>query len=356
MQLSVTCHRTNHSESRRKKWNRGARIRAWDVAMSEASGSALVDRSIRRRWLTSAAIVVLLHAGLAIGVLTWRSMRAAPPIEINLTPPPPASGQNVAQAPSPTAQQGGANPDVAAAGKGAGLNEAESGMTASQVPSSPEGDAAASGAGSGTASADASPEINPPITPPTTLGGSTLSSPMAGMPLDTSITVQPPLRRNGAIGPLASREAGQLGHLPMSQFRPATPFGVPDIPRNGAHGAHVQDRARAAISRSMRSVEVPKTSIGSSATAIASRGDVTGLNAGISRNALGITSNFRPRIPRAGAGDYRIGITTIASRAVPMAPVINGRGFARSAIGPAMIGGPARASGILSGNDFHLRH
>jgi hypothetical protein len=319
------------------------------MAMSEGSGPALVDRSIRRRWLTSAAIVVLLHAGLAVGVLTWRSMRATPPIEINLTPPPQASGQNLAQALPPAVQQNGTNPDVAAAGQGVGSNTAEPGMTAPQMPSSPEGAAAESGGGDGTASADASPEINSHVP----------SSPMASMPLDTSITVQPPVHGNGAMGPLASRETGQLGRLPVSQFRPGKPFGVPDVPRNGTagfHGAHVQDRARAAITRSMRSVEAPRTSIGSSATMVASRGDVTGPNAGISRNAIGITANFRPRIPRVNAGSNRIGVTAVASRAMPTAPVINGRGFARSVIGPAMIGGPARASGVLSGNDFRLKH
>ena len=118
--------------------------------MSEGSGPALVDRSIRRRWLTSAAIVVLLHAGLAVGVLTWRSMRATPPIEINLTPPPPASRQSVAQVPLPAVQQNGANPDVAAAGQSAGSSAAEPGMTAPPLPSSPEGTAAETGASGGT--------------------------------------------------------------------------------------------------------------------------------------------------------------------------------------------------------------
>jgi len=187
---------------------------------------------------------------------------------------------------------------------------------------------------------------------------------MANMPLDTSITVQPPVRGNGAIGPLASRETGPLDHLPMSEFRSAKPFGVPDIPRNGGHGAngaHVQDRARAAIARSMMArsmgrTETPRNAIGNSATVVASRGDAAGLSAGVTRNAIGVTANFRPRIPRADAGGNKIGITAAAGRAMPTAPVINGRGFARPAIGPAMIGGPARASGALSGNDFHLRH
>ena len=313
--------------------------------MSECSGPALVDRS-SRRWLTSAAIVVLLHAGLAVGVLTWRSMRAAPPIEIDLTPSPLASGQNVAPALPRAAQQSEANRDVVATGQDAGSNRAEPGMTAPQLQTSSPGGAEADRAG-GTMGA-----VAPPVPNGLASGGPRPSSPMANMPLDSSITVQPTVRRNGAIGPLASRETGPLDRTPMSEFRPAKPFGVPDIPRNAARGARVQDRARAAVARSMGRIGTTKNSIGGAAAVVASRGEATGLNAGITRNAIGVTTNFRPRISRANAGDNRIGFTAVVGHAMPTAPVINGHGFARSTIGPAMIGGPARASGILSGNDF----
>jgi len=370
--------------------------------MSESSGAVLADHSTRRRWLISAAIVVLFHAGLAAGVLTWRNMRAAPPVEIDLTPLPSARGQNEAQAAPPAEQTSpapnktdtasaaagnqAAPPDalppqsmpseitssaeqtvhqgVAEAGPGTRPTETMPGMTAPQLPPSPQG-----GEAGGTGSAP--PAINPrigsaPVTAPApgglAAGSPRPSSPMANMPLDISITVQPPVRGNGAIGPLASRETGPLDHMPMSEFRPARPSGVPDVPRNGAqgahgaNGAHVQDRARTAMARSIGRTETPKNAIGSSATALASRGDATGPNAGGARNAIGITANFRPRIPRAEVGGNKIGVTAIAVRATPTAPVINGHGFARPAIGPAMIGGPARASGGLSGTDFHLRH
>jgi hypothetical protein len=362
--------------------------------MSESSGLALADRSTRRRWLISAAIVVLFHAGLAAGVLTWRNMRAAPPVEIDLTPLPSAPGQNEAQAaaaaeqtsPAPnqtnTASAAAGNQaapsdsrpqpaplniappaersaleNAAEAGQSAGPIEAAPGKTVTQLPSSPQDTEASASASGGLAAGSPRP-----------------SSPMANMPLDTSVTVPPPVRGNGAIGPLASRETGPLGRMPMSEFRSARPFGVPDIPRNGAqgargaqgaqgahgahgaNGAHVQDRARAALARSIGRTETSKNAIGSAATVLASRGDTTGPNAGSTRNAIGITANFRPRIPRAEVGGNKIGVTAIAGRAMPTAPVINGHGFARSAIGPAMIGGPARASGGLSGTDFHLRH
>jgi hypothetical protein len=247
---------------------------------------------------------------------------------------------------------------------------------------------------------------------------------MANMPLDTSITVQPPVHgnrsvgpfANGGIGPLASRETGAVDQRPTSEFRPAKPFGVPDIPRNSAlplapgggpaapgigpnHaaapgtafgtalGAHVQDRARAALARAMSRNETAKNAIGSavpsnaaagsamrtdrnfvnaaavngigsSGTVVASRGDATGPNAGVTRNAVGITANFRPRLPRVDAGQNKIGVTA-TTHAMPTAPIINGRDLvARSGLGPGMIGGPARRSsaGTLSGSDFHLRH
>jgi len=368
--------------------------------MSESSGSAFADRGIRRRWLISAAVVVLLHAGLAVGVLTWRNMRAAPPVEIDLTPLPSASGPNGAQAappaehalPAPSttdtaaaaADDQSAPPDslqpqsmpsevtspaeqsahqnVAEAGQGAGPGDAAPGVTAPQLSPLPQGAELDRAGGTGSAP----PAINPRLGSATVVaaGGlpaGTPSSPMANMPLDTSITVQPPVRGHGAIGPLASRETGPLDRMPASEFRSARPFGVPDVPRNGtqgahgANGAHVQDRARAALARSIGRTETSKNAIGSSATVLASHGDTTGLNDGVVRNAIGVTANFRPRIPRAHAGDGGIGITAVAGPAMPTAPVINGHGFGHSAIGPAMIGGPARARGGLSGNDFHLR-
>ena len=357
-----------------------------DGVMSESSGSGLADRGTRRRWLISAAIVVLLHAGVAVGVLTWRNMRVASPVEIDLTPSPAASGQNEAQATPPAAseqtQPAPHDTDIANAATGdqamapgsvpqsapqamppdiaspaepsaqqnaaepgnAGPTEAASGITAPELPSSPQG-----------------AEANAPAASGVTAGAPRPSSPMANMPLDTSITVQPPVRGNSAIGSLAGREP--LDRMPMSEFRSARPFGVPDVPRNGAQGvhgaqgAHVEDRAHAARARSMGRTETARNAIGSSATVIASRGDMTGPNAGGTRNALGITANFRPRIPRAGAGDAKAGVTAVAARAMPMAPVINGHDIARSTIGPATIGGPARSSaGMLSGSDFHLRH
>jgi hypothetical protein len=73
--------------------------------MSESSGSALMEGSNRRRWLISAAIVLLVHAGIAMGVLTWRHMVSVPPVLIDLTPAPSASEQNAARPAPPVAEQ-----------------------------------------------------------------------------------------------------------------------------------------------------------------------------------------------------------------------------------------------------------
>jgi hypothetical protein len=248
---------------------------------------------------------------------------------------------------------------------------------------------------------------------------------MANMPLDTSITVQPPLHGNagvapfgrgsfgnGEVGPLASRDIGSEGapfdQRPTSIFRPAKPFGVPDVPRNSllpngnpvlpnntlsvpgiglgnVSGAHVQDRARAASARlaarsqtaknsigsSVIGIAVPNSalrnglsngaaanSVGSSMTAIASRGNANvDSGDGATRNAIGVTANFRPRIPHGVIGDAKPGMVAVAGHDMPHAPIINGRDLARPLGGPGVIGGPARraGAGMLSGSDFHLR-
>jgi hypothetical protein len=97
---------------------------------------------------------------------------------------------------------------------------------------------------------------------------------------------------------------------------------------------------------------------GNSTTIIASRGDTGAPGAGdsVTRNAIGVTANFRPRIPRANAGEPQAGTLAATGHAMPTVPVINGRGVARPMAGPAMIGGPARNAGALNGSDFHLRH
>jgi hypothetical protein len=227
---------------------------------------------------------------------------------------------------------------------------------------------------------------------------------MANMPLDTSITVQPPVHGNsgvapfnhGEIGPLASREAGPPDQRPTSVFRPSTPYGVPNIPRNSlspnsnpsvpgiglknASGARVQDRARAAMARTIARTGPVKNAIGSTVpgdavangtmplgrppangaavsnatTTLASRGDANGLSSGVTRNAIGVTANFRPRIPRANA-ETQAGTLAATDHAMPAGPIINGHGLARPMTGPAMIGGPAHRGGMLSGSDFHLR-
>jgi hypothetical protein len=419
------------------------------MAMSESPGPAWMDSANGRRWLISAAVVLLLHAGVAVAVLTWLKMTSTGPVLINLSPEPSASEQNATQAapaseqtqpPAPEqnktastpAEQNATNsateatPEqprqeskeiprdeaVAKSEPSAGTAVAPRDMTAPELPSSPQGTEAPSGtegatiSGGGISRAPAEGGIgggavatNPagggvaspgPVASAPASRGLTPGSPMTKMPLDTSITVQPPVHGNsgvgpfakGEVGPLASREAGPPDQRPTSIFRPSKPFGVPDVPRNSLApngnlslpgvglknlpGARVQDRARAATAREMSGAAPIKNAIGAAAgtigtsTAIvASRGDTSapGVGDGVARNAIGVTANFRPRIPRANAGVPQPGTLAATSRAMPPVPSINGRGFARPTTGPAMIGGPARTgAGALNGSDFHLRH
>jgi hypothetical protein len=314
-----------------------------------------------------------------------------------------------AVSPQPT-EPAAPNGSAASAEPNTGPAEASAGTNAQPLPPGPPNTEAENGSG-GTAmnSAVSGPLASNPAPAGAAPPRASPNSPMASMPLDTSITVQPPLHGSagvgpfghGEVGPLASREGASEGapfdQRPTSIFRPGKPFGVPDVPRNsllpngnpGAGlqnlpGAHVQDRARAAMARAIRGSQTAKNSIGvsglaipntalrnggltngvvangiaNSMTTIASRGDAN-VNAGNgeTRNAIGITANFRPRIPRAAGGEAKTGVVAIAGHEMPTAPIINGRDLIRPLGGPGVIGGPARraGTGALNGSDFHLR-
>ncbi len=404
--------------------------------MSETSGSIFLEGSTtRRRWLVSAAIVLLVHACIAAAVLTWRHVSSAPPVLVDLTPSPSASEHAALTAPAkPTAAANTlSKPDAEMAAR----DETAARPAPADVPRSGAADENGSTAagdtmrgGEGISQAPEERDFNrqaaaypaerkstilaPAAGNPASHGfateGSTYHSPMASMPLDTSITVQPPVHGNGIgalnrgdVGLLASRERGPeavpFDERPTSIFRSAKPFGVPNVPRNillpngnaalrsnnpglpgvgrtNPPGAHVQDRARAAIARAMGRSESVRNAVGSAvssiavangalpgdsdlprgavygigrATTIASRGDV-----GVTRNAVGVTANFRPLIPRAGS--VKADAVAGAEYRVSTAPVISGHDLARPISGSAVIGGPARRSGVLSGSDFRVRH
>ena len=420
-----------------------------------------MEGSNRRRWLISAAIVLLLHACVAVAVLTWRHVTSAPPLFVDLTPSPSASEQSnlrpVPSGPGQTSPQKSAPEQKTESASTSVPTSSGSDQAQSALPAEPNrpqisalqqgtvaksssetvdgadrtaisgggisrGPESAGGTGRTAAANPAGPNVtipNPlasnPVPSDLASKGPARNSPMASMPLDTSITVEPPVRGNGIsplsrseVGPLASGESGleaaPFDQRPTSIFRPAKPLGVPDVARNSlspngnplvpgnnaglpgigwnnAPGAHVQDRARAAIARRMGYSEPVKNAIGGtisssaiagamgrdndrpygavygigrSTTTIASRGDINGLSSGVARNSVGVTTNFRPLIPRAGPA--KAGAATVAGHEMPTAPVINGHDPARSISGSAVIGGPARRSGILSGSDFGLRH
>jgi len=411
-----------------------------------------------RRWLISVAIVLLVHAGIAAGVLTWRHMASAPPVLIDLTPAPSASQQNARLPAPPVAEQAAAHqttpeqktesastsasasPSASASGadhgeavppseravpanetvaksvQGTGPAHVSPGANPPQLPPAPQGAEAGDSAAGGAVVAGGAPRAPAPI-------GPMPGSPMANMPLDTSITVQPPLHganaaagpfERGAVGPLANRGAGPeaqpFDRRPTSVFRPAKPFGVPDVPRNSLlpngnsvvpnsnpnllgmgprnpQGAQVQERVQAAMAAgAIGRGEPVKNAIGSTVTSnaipgsaqragsasgaaptgigastiVVSHGDADSLNSeyGLMRNAVGLTANFRPRIPSPGAGETTPGIVAVVGREMPTARIIDGHGLMRPIAGPAVIGGPARraGAGMLSGSDFHLRH
>ncbi len=400
--------------------------------MSETARSAFVEGNNRRRWLISAAVVVLLHAGIAAAVLIWRHESSVPPVLVDLTPSPSASEHAALTAPAkptaaintlskPDAEMTARDETVAKSGPAGAPQSgaaAENGSTAAggtmlsgggvlHAPEERDFGRQAVAHPAERNSTILAPAASNPASRGFATGDPTYHSPTASMPLDTSITVQPPVHRNGIdplnrrdVGLLASRESGSeavpFDERPSSIFRPAKPFGVPNVPRNAllptgnaalrslpgigrtnSPGAHVQDRARAAIARAMGHSESVKNAVGSAVSsiavangalpggsdlphgavygigratmAIASRGDV-----GVTRNAVGVTANFRPLIPRAGPD--RADAVAGAGYRMSTAPVISGHDLARPISGSAVIGGPARRSGVLSGSDFRVRH
>ena len=249
--------------------------------MSESSGSGLVDRGTRRRWLISAAIVVLLHAGLAVGVLTWRNMKLAPPVEIDLTRSSSDSGRNEAQAASQVLAAAPNKTDTASAGPpdqagqsnsvplqsmpsamilpaepsanqsavepgNADTAEAASGMTAPELPSSPQG-----------------AEANAPVSNGLTAGG---PRPPVQWPICRSTSVSPCSRRCVAIGQsgrwrVANRSARSHADERVSSGQPsACPISRAMARRvSWPSRRYVEDRAHAARARSMGRIEAART-------------------------------------------------------------------------------------------------
>ena len=402
------------------------------------------NRADLRRWIISATIVIALHGGLVMALVHWHKAIPTEPFVMDLAPWSGASGPELGAFQPEGIARSSASEQAESTSQPAGEKAAAQGGAASAPSEAPQARTASGGGalqaqpgngrGGGTATGPAPngsvannplannhpaniplPNISVPNIPVPNSAGP--NNPVAGSPpainplnntpIDTSITVQPPLHgRNGLTGFGAGEEKGrQLGIGQKGQiiFRPSRRPGELDHPRHftlpGATapgiagtripGAHVQDRARAAMARQINA-------IGNAATAIGGRG---GPHAGhnVATNAIGIAG---PGVGGKGGGDNGAGNVTInaiglavqvprgaaAAKGIdghgansPSVPAMNfaqrgansgalggpalsggtaldGRTMIRRGAASGVIGGPAgRASGVLSGTDFHPR-
>jgi hypothetical protein len=375
------------------------------------------NRTQLRRWAFSSALVVAAHGAIAVAVLTWRIVIvplnvAAPPdggpLFIDLAPPPPVSGSPAPPAVSkdfPAAQ-----PKIISAPSGEPFAPVAPGVN-ERSPLGGMAVQAAAGANAATAPQSLRPgETQQSATAitlssgggtiqtaePSNVLGHTTASPAAAVrtapapsltlrvnpgPLDTSITVVPPLHGSKPTGVMALPRFGALRYpadrdgrrnvgltngrsandhilgIRIPGARIATPYGVQ--PEDLAEGTKPAEMIRTAIGSpaavshgaAVHSPDGVRNAIGNPAA--------TGLGVGristpdrIATNAIGAT--IYVHIGRAGG--FKAAPVTRTSVAMGTA-VINGREMAHHSTRNAVIGGPARAAlpGALSGSSFRPR-
>jgi hypothetical protein len=334
------------------------------------SASATAKRTQLNRWAISFALALLLHAVAAVVVLLiWQQSKPFNrngPVFVELPPPtatPTASPGEAAPQPQPVEQPRVGELNGANRGPGGPPKRADD-IAEQKVPSAEEGRAE-----------------NPAVrTPPenaegenarTVSGGGAVSSgpsgsEIAGGPIDARIAP-----RFGPAGPRARKAPRALARKATTMGRTAKSMGAqaqghsrrlgasPSVAIN-AIGAHVQDRAAAAIARAQR-LETSKNAIGSGSVANLA-GSLSASAAGLAvTNAIGMTVHAHPTIPaatpRLTGGEQITGAAPLpfASRGPPAA-AINGTTMNRVTLNSGVIGGPAKNTvGVLNGTGFRMR-
>jgi hypothetical protein len=316
------------------------------------------DRASRRRWVISAAIVLLVHGGIAGAILTWREAirRAEPPgpVVIELSPAP------VAPAPQQTE-----------------LPPAPEQVTPNAVPEKPtekvEEKTGERAAARGEEKVEPKPiEELPRVTPPATVappasaegenksdtkaatGGGAPAAAQANRdvnPIDTRMAERPRLRFSRAAK--ANDWKKTIMGRPLKNFagRQQPPgLGVPGGKLRNAIGLP-QPNAAAGVARNAvgASAGVARNAVGAPMSAVraaaanaainhpsaigANHASVTGAN--VSRRATGPAASIVATIPNA---------------------TINGTSMTRPGVGAGVIGGPAKnVAGVLNGTGMNRR-
>ena len=374
-----------------------------------------------RRWSYSAMLVVVVHGAVAMAVLAWHLtsrpfdangssgvdtllIELAPPAarspEQNLPPPEARStaarerANDVAEAASAANRDSGAEPlGLQRSATAPGTSGPGADAPISPLPQESAGGAAGGGGPAAShASAAGAVEKNP-------------ADVSHGLrvdpgPLDTSITVTPPLHPHKSFGVFDRNRMILLRSLK----HPGKAESSRNNPLSQSPGARVQDRVNAAIEReklhqmqrARNGTAVPGTNSLGIRNAPAST-PLTGVhnavgagvgnnNAGkpesgvangtTTRNAVGMTIQVHPAPRGENIDEHREGIAGLKARegttglktavspgnngliaATSPPGILNGRGTARPGASLTVLGGaPKTVPGALSGSDFHPKH
>jgi hypothetical protein len=302
------------------------------------------NRNYPRRWAISAVLVLVVHAGIAAGLATWRVVTKQPepfgPVVIELAPAPavPASRQAVLP---PPPEQVIPNPlpdkpiekfeektEEKPAEKGGHKGEPI------QVEEQPR--MAAPGA----------PAAGGPSVKGGGVGGARPGAGSSGIesnPIDTRIAEPDPRARKAfklkeRKRPIIARSAN-----PGARQQPHNPGGAPDIVRN-AIGIHPNAPG-----------VTTKTATGGAATNAVGSPLPNAVAGGPTRNAIGATALNNPGVVGANIGHQGTGLVTSAGTAAPPAG-INGTRMIRPGSGANAIGGATKNSaGTINGTGVQSR-
>lgn len=337
---------------------------------------ATEERVQLQRLGVSLAVALALHGAIAVALLNWGrtifAVNSAAPLAINIdlaplvgvpasspierAPTPPASERVITNVPAPGLEPAPA-PSVPIAPP----------LPTPAAPGDENAAAAASrSASGGGGSSRAAPEPG--------RGGANAVEPGApagtlmNTPLDTSITVMPDLYSKKGDGGFGQKSKQGVFFRPLRHpgllGQPERPGHVaqPERPRSmslgrtttNSVGAHVQDRARAALAR-----EAARAGARNAIGGVAAPGIVGGgANApeAVTKNAIGMTVPVRPNIPGTSPATDPKAVPIVATGNTANRAVIGGHDMIRPGAA-GVLGGPARSRpGVLSGSDFHLRH
>jgi hypothetical protein len=351
---------------------------------------ATEDRVQLQRLGVSLAIALALHGAIAVALLNWGrtifSANPAAPLVINIDLAPligaPSSPPKASE-PAPAVGGGAAPvPGIQQAPEAGGAIIRRDSTEPAAVPPAPPAPAVPAPSRDGTEpNAGEGRSVSggggvSHATPEPGRGGASAIEPGApagnlmNTPLDTSVTVMPDLYSKKGGGGLGQKKKQGVFYRPPRHpglvGQPERPGHVaqPEHPHTlspgggmttNAVGAHVQDRARAALAREATRAAARNATGGVASPGIVGSGATTNAPEAVTKNAIGVTVPVHPNIPGTNTSEPKTG-----------AVVAPGNPANRAAIGAhdmvrpgaaALIGGPARSRpGVLSGSDFHPRH